>query len=272
MIRTDLSNEAYHKLSDLSKSQLDDLDRSPYIFWARHLARDRPERPEPNAAMAMGTLVHTLVLEPAEQDKRYAIGPSVKTKAAKEWKDFVAGLKAGVEPITLAEMEQGMAMAESVRRLPEIAELLSVGRAEVSGFWRDPDTGVACRCRLDWEHPAGDGVVIMDLKTCLDASPEGFAKSVWNWKYHKQAAYYSDGYAMAAGVPVHGFVFAAVEKDYPYAAAAYMLSDEDLEQGRRAYRRNLRKYVECTVSGTWPGYANQIQILQLPAWAKKEIE
>jgi exodeoxyribonuclease VIII len=113
-------------------------------------------------------------------------------------------------------------------------------------------------------------VILVDLKTCVDASPAGFAKSIVNWRYQVQAAFYSDGWEAATGQKVHAFVFAAVEKEWPYAAAAYMLTDEDLTQGRLAYRRNLRTYAACTASGEWPGYSTDIQLLNLPAWAKKE--
>jgi hypothetical protein len=48
--------------------------------------------------------------------------------------------------------------------------------AEMSGFWSDPETGLGCKCRPDWLAMA-DGIVtgIVDVKTCVDASAEGFA-------------------------------------------------------------------------------------------------
>ena len=125
-------------------------------------------------------------------------------------------------------------MASSVHCIGSLRDLLAKGDAEVSAYFRDPDTGAQYRIRPDWVAPAGDGVILLDVKTCPDASPTGFAKSIANYRYAVQAAFYSDGWTAATSQTVHAFVFAAVEKEYPFAAAAYILDDESIEQGRRA--------------------------------------
>lgn len=262
--------DAYHSAqTSVSKTGLDDIERSPAIFYARHLEPSRPPRPEPTAAMFAGTLGHCAILEPDEFDKRYPVGPG-KTKAAKDWKDFAASLDASQTPIKQAERDMAFGMAASVRKIGPLRDALAVGSAEVSAYWRDEATGVDCRCRPDFVHTAGNGVILLDVKTTTDASPEAFAKSVANYRYEVQAGFYTDGYAAASGLPVHGFIFAAVEKDYPFAAAAYMLTEEDIEAGRRKYRRNLARYAECRESGEWPGFATDIQLITLPPWAKKD--
>ena len=89
-----------------------------------------------------------------------------------------------------------------------------------------------------------------------------------NWRYDLQAAWYSLGYEIATGTPVLGFVFACVESEPPYAAAAYMLPDEVLDKARVTIRRLLAQYAECLAADEWPGYSQDIQLLTLPAWAK----
>lgn len=275
-IRTDLSNAEYHALPSLSKSQLDDLDKSAHIFFQRHRNTNRPPRPVPTPAMLLGTMLHTAVLEPDRFASAYVVGPKFdrRTKDGKAaHAAFLESIPPGAELTDAETMLLCDGMRLSVGTIAPIAELLANGQAEVSAFWTDADTGIDCRCRPDWVHPVGDnGAILLDLKTTTDASPEGFAKAVVNWRYAKQAAYYSDGWELATGQKVHAFVFAAVEKEWPYAAAAYMLTDEDIEWGRRAYKRNLRTYLECSESGKWPGYSSDIQLLNLPAWAKKESE
>jgi exodeoxyribonuclease VIII len=137
----------------------------------------------------------------------------------------------------------------------------------VSSFWFDPATGEHSKCRPDWESPAGDGVILLDLKTCQDASPAGFARAVVNFGYHLQAAHYSDGHAIASGKPVLGFVFACVEAEYPHAAAAYMLDDDAMAKARAKNRELAELYAACKAAGAWPGYVDTIQPLSLPAWA-----
>lgn len=143
--------------------------------------------------------------------------------------------------------------------------------------------------------------IIGDLKTTEDASPEGFAKSIANWRYDVQHAYYMDGTRLALeqgkcnppqegkaelsvywtdpvtgvlcrcrpdfwrGYPKH-FAFIAVEKKPPYAVGVYVLDSEGVEIGRAQYQHDLRVYAECVRTGVWPGYGDKIQTISLPAW------
>ena len=265
-----LSIEQYHADAHaVSKSQLDDLDRSPAIFYAKNRDPMRPARPKPTAAMNTGNLAHCAILEPEHFDDRYIVGPDVD-KRTKEWKEFAASTVKTI--ITPADTEQVFAMAQSLKKITPVANMMASGEAEVSAYWTDPATGVQCRCRPDWVSNFSGEVFLLDVKTCADASPEGFAKAVVNWSYAKQAAFYSDGYAAASGRRVNGFIFAAVEKTWPYAAAAYVLSDADLEWGRNQYRANLHAYAECMKTNVWPGYTTGLQTLILPAWATNNHE
>lgn len=260
----DLSNSDYHALPWLGSSGIKKLARSPRHFRA---ASD-PGRPPEKASDAMraGTLAHCAILEPEQLAARYAVKPAGhdgRTVAGKAWMAEHAHL----EVVSADEFEAATRQAAAVRSLPEVGALLGVGRPEVSAFWVDEDTSIGCKCRPDWVAPAGDGVILIDVKTCQDASPLAFPKSVARFGYHLQAAWYVDGYAKASGKPVLGFVFAAVEADYPHAAAAYMLDDESLERGRAECRRLLALYRHCLVQDEWPGYPQTIQPIGLPAWA-----
>lgn len=263
-----LDIEAYHSGPGISKSGLDSLSANPAIYYARHLAPNRPP-PKDRAGQLEGSLAHCAILEPEEFSKRYLVGPDV-SRATKAWKDFEAQAGA-MQCIKPDQYEVAQRQAESVRRLPEVAEALQTGKAEVSAYWIDPETGVLCRCRPDWTYrPNETGVILLDVKTCSDASPEDFARQIARKRYHVQDAFYSDGYSLASGLEVLAFVFVAVESEYPYAAAALMLDGEGREIGRRTYRRNLDSYAQCLKTGVWPGYSDQIEIINLPFWATKE--
>lgn len=156
-------------------------------------------------------------------------------------------------------------MAAAVHAHPAAGSLLTScpGEAEKSVYWIDATTGVLCRCRPDWWR---DDNVIVDLKTTEDASPEGFAKSMANYRYDVQAAYYLDGIQQATGKRPKAFVFIAVEKKPPYGVGVYVLDSDSLELGRAQYQHDLRVYAECERSGIWPGYGDKIQTISLPAW------
>lgn len=256
----------YHAVPALSASGLKRLRQSPLHFWAAQLDPNRqPGAPTP--AMKAGTLAHTAVLEPFALSDRYAVAPAGLDGRTKEGKAWAASVPAGVEVVTAEQMVAAVAQAHALEALPEVGPMFARGRPELSSFWVDPVTGLGCKCRPDCEVPSGDGVIIIDVKTCQDASPDGFARAVVKFGYHLQAAWYTDGHQLASGRRVLGFVFAAVESAPPYAAAAYMLTDDDLDRAR-AVNLDLRHlYAKCIASGEWPGYSTSVQSLSLPPWA-----
>lgn len=265
-----MSNEDYHALPAISSSAIIKALRSPLHYFAEYVAR-AAERTE-SASMRLGTMVHTAVLEPGEWDARYIVAPDVdrRTKDGKEaWAQFQAAAK-GREIVTNEEAAKAHAIAAVVLEHPAAGTLLRGDflepEREASYFWRDAETGLECRCRPD----SFDGEVIVDLKTTTDASPSGFARSVANYGYHVQAAWYRRGVAAVTGrMPRH--VIVAVETSAPYAVAVYELDALALEEGDRLCQRAITTIAECQRSGRWPGYGDEIQRLGLPRWAVKEV-
>lgn len=248
------SNADYHADPAVSASHLHAVAASPYHYWSRFLAPDRPPSVQ-TAAMKLGSLTHCAVLEPDELANRYGIAPDRRTNAGKA---AVAEMEAaGIEAVTAPEMEQAMAMAASVRSHQAAAALLCDGKAEQSFWWDDIPTGLRCKCRPDWYT----GNTIVDLKTTTDASPKGFAKSVAQWRYHIQQNHY------LAGTFADRFVFIAVEKTYPYAVGVYELDNTAALHGEAERRNNLQTIADCRAIAEWPGYGNTIQPLSLPNWA-----
>lgn len=281
-----LSNEAYHAHPSISSSAINTALRSPLHYHAQYVAR-AVERTE-SASMRLGTMVHTAVLEPDEWSARYIVAPDVdrRTKAGKEaWAQFLAEAK-GYEVITNEEAAKAHAMAAVVLEHPAAGPLLRGDfvepEREASYFWRDAETGLECRCRPD----SFDGEIIVDLKTTKDASPSffwrddegrlherhgGFARSVANYGYHVQAAWYRRGVEAVTGrMPRH--VIVAVETTAPYAVAVYELDALALEEGERLCQRAITTIAECQRVGRWPGYGDEIQRLGLPRWAVMEVQ
>lgn len=266
----DLPSEQYHAIQAMSAGGLKRMQQSPAHFYGMQLDPNRPAPGEPSPALVNGNLVHCALFEPDVVDQRYVVRPegmSFSTKEGKAWRDAQTRIIVDAPQMAAARMQSAR-----LRALPELGDLLADGVGESSAFWIDEATGELCKCRPDWTSPAGDGVVIVDGKTCQDASPEGFGRAIWNYRYHLQAAWYVDGYQRATGQTVHGFVFAAVESAWPHQAAAYMLGDDVLEAARRENRRLLNLYAECKRTGTWPGYAPQISLINLPPWANRQLE
>jgi len=156
-------------------------------------------------------------------------------------------------------------MGRAVYRHPAAAMLLGLaGKAETTHMWTDASTGLECKCRPDWL--TDDGSIVVDLKTTEDASPAGFRKSIAQWRYGVQAAWYTFGLEQATGTRPMQFIFIAVEKKPPYAVAVYAADEQMIEHGMKTAMCDLAKLADCKAADRWPGYSDQIEMISLPAW------
>ncbi len=289
----DISNEQYHRGPGVSKSGLDLIAQSP-----AHFIENR-RNPKPSTeAMNFGTALHTLILEPEKFDAEYvaepmyaparptpkmnadiAEGKKVKPDIARrvsfwaqweadnEGKTPLASYKHGDDPVWKpGAWCQLQNMAKAVREHPTASILLNLddGKAEESFYWVDKGTGKLCRCRTDFRNMAHNGMVV-DLKSTNDASYHGFSKSVGDFRYFVQDAFYMDGLRACGEFPA-AFVFVAVEKLPPYGVGVYVLDKEAKWIGAETYRTNLELYARCHKEDIWPAYPTDIRELNLSKW------
>jgi exodeoxyribonuclease VIII len=264
----DIPNAEYHASPGASSTALKKLRQSPAHYRA-YMAEQRKE----TDALRFGQLIHTAVLEPEKFDSTVAVGPDC-AKNRKEWKEFAAEHE-GMDLIKKSEAETIMAMVEQVHSHPKAKALLvpGAGQAEVSAYWTDERSGEFGKCRPDfWRH---DGIII-DYKSTTDASPEAFAKAIWNYGYHISAGHYLDGCAAAirqSGADIvepTSFVFIAQEKEPPYAVGVYLADYEMIQVGKMIANDLMVKLSECKAANYWPAYSELIEEISLPRWAAKK--
>jgi exodeoxyribonuclease VIII len=256
-----MTNAEYHALPSISKSGLDLIHRAPALYRYRR-ANPTPQTP----AMRWGTLVHTAILEPETMDERHIVAPAVdrRTKHGKEaWEEFQA--TAGDREVITAEESFAL---ESIRAMahgdPVAGPILAkIAHVERSIFWTDADNQIECRCRPD---AILDNGYILDVKTTQDASADSFSRSIAQWRYHVQAAFYSDGYEQEFGEPPKGFAFLAIEKEPPYLCAVYLIDYKAVLRGRSEYQADLRTLRKCIDTDIWPGLSNEPTRIDLPKW------
>ena len=263
------TNHEYHTGDGVSKSDLDLLHTCPAKYRYR---KDNPEEIE-TPALLFGSMVHKLILEPEDFETEFAVAPEcdLRTKAGKAiFEEFAA--KAGNRKIiAAADFETAKAMRDAVMAHPKASKLMTGGETETSYYWIDDRTGVLCKCRPDKVNMN----YIIDLKTTEDASCEGFSRSMYNYRYHVQAAWYLKGYEAVTGEKPAGFVFVAVEKKPPHEVAIYITNDVTLDLGAKEAAADLDVYAACAASGNWYGYGgetNDVMTIDLPAWAIKRKE
>mgnify|MGYP001177206171 CR=1 FL=1 len=266
MIQMDM--EAYSALPHMNQSTLKKGLRSMQHLKAAIEGADRKE----TDALKFGQLVHTAVLEPESLSMEYAIAPKVdrRTKGGKqEWDDFVR-VNFDKTVVKQEDYDRALAIRESVMEHPAAKLLLSRDReTEVTATWNHE--GTDCKARLDgYIAPRGKAKpIILDLKTAMDASPDGFSRAVAKFNYHFQQAFYVD--AVKAIKKRHAqFIFIAVEKEPPYAVGVYTLGGDAEEVGRKMYKDVLTRWRDVVQSNHAAGYGDSIQEIELPNWAVPE--
>lgn len=154
-------------------------------------------------------------------------------------------------------------MRSAVRAHPSAALALQDGKSGIALFAEDADTGLQLKGFPDWMS----GNVIVDLKSCVDASKEGFRKAIARFGYDVQSAYYLD-LCQRLGLPHEHFFFICCEKEPPYCVSVHKLDADGVADGRSKYQRYLRQYMQCVSTGKWPGYSPHVEVISLPSYAK----
>lgn len=262
----DIPDRLYHAAEGLSSHGMMDLIRSPAHY---KVARETPDEQKPNGPLPVGSLLHRLVLEPARgiddgffiyDDKSFNRRTN---KGRDDWAELIH--EADRTHRHLVERESAKLMqsvALLVRDHPVAGNLFRGGAAEQSIWWNDPETGVLCKCRLDYVLED----VVTDLKSCIDARPRPSERAMADYLYYLQAAHYLSGATYGHNRPFRTFIFVFVEKEPPHGISCYVVDDESIEFGHRHAHEAIRSFKACSDSGVWPAYAPEIKPIALPPW------
>jgi hypothetical protein len=247
------------------------LDRSPLHVWWEHPRLNTMREPEPPSdAQECGAIVHTLFL---------GVGPEIVEVEADDWRTAKAREKReqaraeGKLPVLswrLAELERCADAARAqIQAYPEIAALLSAGRAEQTVLWREGETW--CRALVDW-LPDDPRAPLLDLKTTsLSAAPQSWERRVID-RYALQAAFYTRGLAAVRGVRPEGMRFVVIELDPPHALSV-LAPAPDLEAlAERDVNEALALWSRCLATNHWPGYPTEIAWVEAPGWMQTRQE
>jgi hypothetical protein len=236
------------------------------------LFKHRLDNPAPpKRTFDLGHAAHKLVL---------GTGPELVVVDANDWRTNAAkaqrdqAYEDGAVPLLVHEHDQVEAMAAALRRHPIAGAMFNpdAGRAEQSLFWFDKQAGVWRRARLDWlpDNTAASGrLIIPDYKTTARGDLESIRRSINNYGYHQQSAWYQDAAVALDLAPQAAFAFVFQEKTAPYLVTVVEVDANALYIGRELNRKALDTYRRCSITGRWPGYADDdIALVALPTYAE----
>src|ERR1019366_7552994 len=182
-IHEGIAEHLYHeRCKDLaSKSGLDIVRRAPSKWIAYLNGHQKP----PTEDMVFGTTFHAALLEPERYEAEWVIAPTfgdLRAVAGRTTKEQGAENKAAKaawlashQGVKLVEPEDHAAIAgmvASCQAHPLVAPMLDGSMREATVRWRDQETGVECKARIDtWKVVNG---IALDVKSGADASADGF--------------------------------------------------------------------------------------------------
>lgn len=236
-----------------------------------HYEQQFTEPPKTSKQMDMGSLLHTLVLEPSQLPFQYAIFPGERDGRDKDFKQFV---QASGDRVVIDELElhEARMLAERVlhRRIRlssgdggrEFGAYLAESEREVSVYYTDPGTGMPCRVRFDALHPD----IIFDLKKSVDVTRSGWLRSALGFHYDMQAYMYSLAESLfndrTHPLP---FVFVAGELARPHSVSVFQAGDSFLKEGAAKYQRAISAVAACRATEVWPDQGEDA-VLELDPW------
>ena len=253
----EIPNSEYHSeySTYLSSSDLRRILRSP-AHW-------RAPKPATSKAQEFGTLAHEAVLEPdswkarcrpsSKIDRRTTEGKAVAQWQANQTEKF------GIQFIDETLYNQIEALAANVHARLGNSGLFTGGVAELSGF----SEIYGCNVRIRPDYLKDD--LIIDLKTSSDSRIENFQRSIFNYGYDLQAAFYLDC-AFEIDGKARKFLWVVVESDAPHGVCVYEPDEAVLERGRKLYRQAIKTYLECAEIDYWPSYPTTTQTIKLPRY------
>ena len=213
---------------------------------------------EETKALRFGTFVHAAILEPHTLNDLYATAPDVdkRTKEGKAaWSEF-ATANAGKTILDAEESALGHLVASHAKMALK-RHKVAFGLTEA--MYHVDYNGIPLKAAID--GVCGD--YLWDIKTTDDASPAGMLKSIRNYRYNLQAYWYRLVYELATGHRPLGFRFLFVEKEPPFATAVCEVGPELMSWAIADFEKALTLYRDCTASGIWPAYPDDIQVIDV---------
>ena len=269
-----VSEETYHAkiLGVASKGALEKLRYAPAVYHA-WVTGSIPE--QDFAALVFGRAAHCGLLEPDRFASTYTVEPAFgdcRKRENKLRRDEWRAENAGRAPLPAEDYAAILGIRSALLEHPEVGPLLRHTWATAHGVtlateltlkWTCPETGLVCRARDDlYSAP-----VVLDVKTCADARPDGFGRTRAQYGYHRQAAHYVEGHTVL-GAPAERFLFIAAEKTPPYLTAVYECTPALLDHGARQIAAAKRLLRRCVELDTWPGLPTDVRLLDVLAWER----
>lgn len=262
-VHKSMPSAEYHSYRDfIGSSSIVKIDESPKHF---HHAWQGPAK-DPTAPMIKGTLRHSLLLE---QDVSHYVARPLTDKGslvASNTKDYAAFLAAnpGKTPIHPADYDEMYEILTAFCENTRALAMMKRSQIEYSVFAQDPETGLLLKARPDiW----GAGYMA-DLKTTSNVG--AFERQIFQSMYDVRLAHYAKVIEYTTGEMIEEFFFIVVESSAPHCSKIYRMKSADMDAAKAKWRSLVNQVFACTKTGAWPGFADEIHLVEKPKFFADE--
>lgn len=282
----DMGIEHYHSAFGYSASKLKKALKSTRDFFKLEQKQGRKEHFDYGNIFEMMLLeeekfnhyVEASKLVVYDENDRPEPTKTFGLKENKEWKkNIFDNAEIVVDVDTFKEIKENVRLTKENEQFGKLVDGML---PQQSYFWIDDQTNLLLKTRPDIVKSVGnDAVVITDVKTAVDGSPDGFAKSMAQLHYPLQAVTQIDGVKAVTGKKVVLYTYLVIEKSTGNVQF-YSLNEDDIQFYRDIYKKALIRIskalhdpsrLNLSYSEAY-GDNQSIIPLEVPKWQKNKLE
>lgn len=223
-------------------------------------------RQEEDTKFDIGTAAHSLILE---GDDKVAVVEfnDWRTKAAQEQRDLAR--TNGMTPLLAKHykaVKEMVAVAREFMKNCEIGASLAGAQPELTVIAKDGDIWLRARPDLT----SKDNRILVNYKTCENASPEVFSRQIGRMGYDVSAAFYERA-MKRLGHRAEEF-FIAQEITPPYACSLHGLDPAAREIAEEKVELAIAIWAKCLKTGRWNGYPGRVHYTAPSSYEMAEAE
>lgn len=243
----------YDNLKAINASLIKECVKSPFHGF-QYLFGER----ESSSSMDLGTLVHSLVLEPNKGlDEYYVIPKGAKTASHEEAAN-------GRKIVRAQVLEEAQKIANSVLNCPAAKPFLKDAITEVELTF--DVNGTPCKARLDGYTKDG---TLIELKTANELYARDFVSSIIRYGYEIQMAFYREA-LRRNNIEVKRVIIIQATTESPYLCNVYELDELFLTLGDKKIN-NVFHIAAKLLDGWVPTQSSEVRKLELPQWAAEGL-
>lgn len=261
-----MTDAEYFSVPALSASQIKQFDKGAYWFWKSTPFNIEKEPEKESDALVFGKLCHCLLLEPEKFEEEYIIYDFGKLRSNKKYEE---AKQANPDKIIVnqEELEHAQKMMAAIKEHKLASVILNGATAEMPFVWKDKETGLPCKMKMDAIKKTKPGIVIVDYKTSSDI--EGIINWPQKLQYPLQEEFYCRGVKEKYGVDPVEFVF-IIQSNKPGEEDIIAVANVEFETQSVAHdivthhmheiKEKLDMWYKTHDKNIWAAYPNRVEM------------